>query len=191
MTVWLCNQNILWIVEYLNIKQLWRKIFRVKCQTMLHFLGSSSHLFSFLLSSQFHWHIRLKSTAYIFDPPRMLTLTLVVVVVDNLLYCCCRNESEADRWQDGDGCRLTQWRRCVLCAHRRRVTHIDCFCILPNLSSTSCAFSALTLLVGQQEGHPACKNRVVGCWCGCLSGARCRLAYGSADATATHRLLLQ
>ena len=34
------------------------------------------------------------------------------------------------------------------------------------------------LLVGRQEGHPACKNRVVGCWCGCLSGARCRLAYG-------------
>jgi len=25
-----------------------------------------------------------------------------------------------------------------------------------------CAFSALTLLVGQQEGHPACKKRVVG-----------------------------
>jgi len=22
----------------------------------------------------------------------------------------------------------------------------------------------LTLLVGQQEGHPACKNRVMGCW---------------------------
>ena len=38
------------------------------------------------------------------------------------------------------------------------------------------AFSALTLLVGRQEGHPACKkNRVVGCWCGCLSGARCIL----------------
>ena len=30
------------------------------------------------------------------------------------------------------------------------------------------AFSALTLLVGQQEGHPACKKRVVGCWRGCL-----------------------
>jgi len=44
--------------------------------------------------------------------------------------------------------------------------------------------SALTLLVGRQEGHPACKNRVVGCQCGCLSGARCRLAYGPADATA-------
>ena len=32
---------------------------------------------------------------------------------------------------------------------------------------------------------------VVGCWCGCLSGARCRPAYGPADATATHCLLLQ
>ena len=30
------------------------------------------------------------------------------------------------------------------------------------------AFSALTLLVGQQEGHPVCKNRVVGCWRGYL-----------------------
>ena len=32
----------------------------------------------------------------------------------------------------------------------------------------TCAFSALTLLVGRQEGHPACKKRVVGCWRGCL-----------------------
>jgi len=35
------------------------------------------------------------------------------------------------------------------------------------------------------------KNWVVGCWRGYLSGARCRLAYGPADATATHCLLLQ
>ena len=48
-------------------------------------------------------------------------------------------------------------------------------------------FSALTLLVGRQEGHPACK-KLSG---GYLSGARCRLAYGPADATATHCLLLQ
>jgi len=34
--------------------------------------------------------------------------------------------------------------------------------------------------------HPACKNRVVGCWRGYLPGARCRLAYGPADVTATH-----
>ena len=55
------------------------------------------------------------------------------------------------------------------------------------------AFSALTLLVGRQEGQPASKKKtwVVGCWHGYLSEARCRLAYGPADATATHCLLLQ
>jgi len=47
------------------------------------------------------------------------------------------------------------------------------------------------LLVGWQEGHPACKNRVAGYWRGYLSAARCRLAYGPVDATATHCLLLQ
>jgi len=37
------------------------------------------------------------------------------------------------------------------------------------------AFSALTLLVGRQEGHPACKKTgVVRCWHGYLSGARCK-----------------
>jgi len=47
------------------------------------------------------------------------------------------------------------------------------------------SFSALTLLVGRLEGHPACKKLSSGllAW---LSGARCRLAYGPADATATH-----
>jgi len=39
------------------------------CQAILHFL-CSCYLFTFLLSSQFCWHIRLKSTAaYFFDPP--------------------------------------------------------------------------------------------------------------------------
>jgi len=32
---------------------------------------------------------------------------------------------------------------------------------------------------------------LVGCWHGYLSGARCRFAYGPADPTATHCLLLQ
>jgi len=43
------------------------------------------------------------------------------------------------------------------------------------------AFSALTLLVERQEGHPACKNLSGGMlvW---LSGMRCRLAYGPVDA---------
>jgi len=53
------------------------------------------------------------------------------------------------------------------------------------------SFSALMLLVAWQEGHLTCKNWVVGCWRGYLSGARCRFAYGPDDATATHYLLLQ
>jgi len=43
-------------------------------------------------------------------------------------------------------------------------------------------FSALTLLVGRQEGHPACKK---------LSGGMLAWLYVPADATATHCLLLQ
>jgi len=53
------------------------------------------------------------------------------------------------------------------------------------------AFSALTLLVGWQEGHWACKKLSGGCWHGYLSKTRCRFAYCPADATTTHCLLLQ
>ena len=57
-----------------------------------------------------------------------------------------------------------------------------------SLAASCTAFSALTLLVGRQEGHTAC-NKLSG---GVLAiRARCRLAYGPADATATHCLLLQ
>jgi len=52
------------------------------------------------------------------------------------------------------------------------------------------AFSTLTLLVGQQEGHPACK-KLSGGMLAWLSGMSSRLAYSPADATATHYLLLQ
>ena len=62
------------------------------------------------------------------------------------------------------------------------------------LFTTSClhinTFSALRLLVGWQEGHPACQNWEMGCWRGYLSAARCRLAYGQADDTATYCLLI-
>jgi len=36
------------------------------------------------------------------------------------------------------------------------------------LSHKNKSSSALTLLVGRQEGHPACKKLSVGWWCGCL-----------------------
>jgi len=52
------------------------------------------------------------------------------------------------------------------------------------------SFSALMLLVGRQEGHPACK-KLSGGMVAWLFGMRCRLAYSPADATATHYLLFQ
>jgi len=57
---------------------------------------------------------------------------------------------------------------------------------MPNI-----AFGALTLLVGRQEEHPACKKLGGGVLAWLSSGARCRLAYGPAGSTATHCLLLQ
>jgi len=52
-------------------------------------------------------------------------------------------------------------------------------------------FSALTLLVGWQEGHPACKklSSEVLAWLSVWSEVQ--FAYVPADATATHYLLLQ
>ena len=45
--------------------------------------------------------------------------------------------------------------------------------------------------LGGRKGIRPVKNWAVKCWHGYLSGARCRLAYGPADATATHCFLLQ
>jgi len=54
------------------------------------------------------------------------------------------------------------------------------------------AFSALTLLVGRQEGHPACKKHKSGGVLAWLSvWSEVQVAHGPADATATHCLLLQ
>ena len=71
---------------------------------------------------------------------------------------------------------------------RPRLDHDDlcpvCAQVLHQYTIYTC-LSSLTLLVGQQEGHTACKHWVVGYWRGYLSGARCRFAYGPADVTAT------
>ena len=64
--------------------------------------------------------------------------------------------------------------------------------MLTTVHLVNAAFSALTLLVWCQEEHPACKNLTdeVLAWLYC--GAKCKkLAYGSADATATPSSLLQ
>jgi len=84
--------------------------------------------------------------------------------------------------------------------------HLKCVATLPwNLSLMVCfadinvSQGSIAMLpsvlwhcwLGGRKGIRSVKNRVVGCWRGYLSGARCRLAYGPTEATATHCLLLQ
>ena len=70
---------------------------------------------------------------------------------------------------------------------------IDAYMIVCYHYHWSNAFSALTLLIRWQEGHPACENPSGGmlAWLTYESGSRCRFAYDPADATAAHYLLLQ
>ena len=80
---------------------------------------------------------------------------------------------------------------CSCCADRsRRVCSTT-----PSISrvlQSLFAFSALTLLVGWQEGHPACKKLSGGvlAWLSAWSKVQTCIN-GPADATATHCLLLQ
>ena len=83
----------------------------------------------------------------------------------------------------------------------------DCLPILLRMSVFIIFFLSAVLIVGSvrywvpsvlwrcwlggRKGIRPVKNWVVGCWRGYVAGARCRLAYGPADATATHCLLLQ
>jgi len=67
---------------------------------------------------------------------------------------------------------------------------VDKFCYLGDVLSVDGPFSALMLLVGWQEGHPACK-KLSGGMLARLSGMRSRRAYSPAGAIATHYLLLQ
>ena len=63
--------------------------------------------------------------------------------------------------------------------------------VLCRLPGTDLAFSALTLLVGRQEGHPACKklSGEVLAWLYVWSEVQTCIC--PADTTATHCLLLQ
>ena len=95
------------------------------------------------------------------------------------------------------------WSPCWVCptglmAYRRQWNTVFSSAVILNLMVRLCsafcyflrvdvqrAIIALTLLVGCQEEHQACKNWVTRCWRGYLSGVRCRLfAYCPADATA-------
>ena len=53
------------------------------------------------------------------------------------------------------------------------------------------AFSAMTLLVGRQEGHPACKNLSGGVLVWLSVWSKVQTCIWPADATATRSLLLR
>ena len=67
-----------------------------------------------------------------------------------------------------------------------QLTHVDSSKMLACLSVLILPSVLWCCWLGGRKGIRPVKIWVVGCWCGCLSGARCRLAYGPADATATH-----
>jgi len=64
-------------------------------------------------------------------------------------------------------------------------------CAKITLKVNKCAFSAVTQLVGRQEGHLACNKLSGGVLVWLSVWVRCRLACGPADTTTTHCLLLQ
>jgi len=64
-------------------------------------------------------------------------------------------------------------------------------CIRQHPTTILLASSKILLVISDACNCICLVAGVVGCWHGYLSGARCRLAYGPADATATHGLLLQ
>jgi len=61
---------------------------------------------------------------------RVVSTTVASIIRDETTTICCRNDSEMPH-------------RCCYLANNKVFAH---------------AFSALTLLVGRQEGHPACKK---------------------------------
>ena len=76
--------------------------------------------------------------------------------------------------------------RNITCWMRQLTAECEMGCWDFYISVPLIAFSALTLLVERQKGHPACKNWVVRDWHCYLSQARCKwFACGPADATAT------
>jgi len=68
---------------------------------------------------------------------------------------------------------------------------VSCFEQICQLILLLFAFSALTLVVGQQEGHPACRKLSGGTLAWLSVWDEMQICICPADATATHYLLLQ
>ena len=76
------------------------------------------------------------------------------------------------------------------CIYRLRTTHTNTL-LLCHIAADWLPSVLWHCWLGGRKGIRPVNNWVVGCWHGYQPGVRCRLAYGPADATATHYLLLQ
>ena len=86
---------------------------------------------------------------------------------------------------------INKWQRVAMWL-LAAVTVATCWLFFSMLEQRPCV-QCFDAVGWHQEEHLACKHWVMRCWCGYLSGARCRLfAYGPANATASpkpHSLL--
>ena len=91
-------------------------------------------------------------------------------------------------WSKVQTCIWPSWCHC----HSLSLASVKSILVLPFCTGSPGVPSVLwRCWLGGRKGIRPVKNWVVRCWRGYLFGARCRLAYGPADATATHCLLLQ
>ena len=84
---------------------------------------------------------------------------------------------------------MVKFSRAVFMLRHRTDIQTDILGILSD--RYTCAFSALTLLVGQQEEHPACKKLSGGMLVRLCVWVKMQICICPADATATRYLLLQ
>ena len=122
-------------------------------------------------------------------------MTLIILI----LFMCCRHWKFVPSSQSWSHSRTT-WDMKTVWSYVTISWRDWTGCCIPgagtfnNVVLDVLAFSALTLLVGPlggRKGIRLVKNWVVRCWHGYLSGAMCIFAYGPADTTAAHCLLLQ
>ena len=103
-------------------------------------------------------------------------------------------DKQTDKQWAPDGCKhpALHTMHCMQCQKLFRIFLLPLTYQMQLLSNAVCLPSVLWRhWLGGRKGTRPVKNWVVWCWRGYLSEARCRLAYGPADATATHCLLLQ
>jgi len=167
------KRAVKWMCVCVCVCVLSDRIWKASCHFVIVRRWATACLFKRWIRQTFHWLWRNASTL------------LQYMVCDSVFTSCCSLTSKI--WTDNNFLKYIfynviwvwwwikkgwgQWLFFLVWISAFRVW-ISVFC-------------ALTLSVGHQEEHPACKSWVIRHWCGYLYGARCRLfTCCPADATA-------